>query len=101
MTKSFMDANGRALPIFRALSTETVAYTGSAAASQALDSQVRLLRVWATTDCFVVVGNNPTADNGDMPLAAKVAEYIPINEGDKISAIQISGSGNLHVTGLL
>lgn len=101
MTKMFIDENGRAVPLFRALSTETVAYTGTAGTSAVLDARVSVVRIWCTTDAVVLVGSGITADINDMPITAKVETYIPINEGDVVSAIQLSTGGDMHVTGLL
>ncbi len=101
MTKQFYDSNGRPIPVFRELSTQVVAYTGTAGTSAALDARVRLVRVWCTTDAYIAVGAAPTAVATNIPLTAKVAEYFPISEGWKVSAKQISAGGNMHVTGLL
>ncbi len=101
MTKAYVDQNGNTLPIFRELSTEVKAYTGTAGTSAALDDRVRLVRVWCTTDAYIAVGAAPTAVATNMPITAKVAEYFPISEGWKVSAKQISSGGNMHVTGLL
>jgi hypothetical protein len=101
MTKAYVDDNGNSLPIFRELSTEVVAYTGTAAESAALDSRCRLVRVWCTTDAYVSVGLVADASAVKMPITAKVAEYIPIGKGWQVSAMQITAGGNIHVTGLL
>ncbi len=102
MTKMFLDENGRPVPVFRALSTETLAYTDSADTSAALDNQVQLVRVWCFTDAFVLVGADPTATAlNAVPVAAKVAEYFPINRGDKVSIIRQATSGAGYVTGLV
>lgn len=79
--------------------TQTAAFTGtSAAISNAVGSQTRVVRLYATQDCYVAVGASPTATTSDMPLPAGAIEYIKINPGEKVAAVQISTGGNLHVT---
>jgi hypothetical protein len=102
MTKSFIDSNGRPLPIFWPLTTQAKAFTVAAAAiANAVGDEVRLVRVWATTDCHIAVGITPVATTADMPVTAKVETYIPVNGGDKLSAIRITADGTLYVTELL
>lgn len=102
MTKTFIDENGRPIPIFFPRTTQKVAYTGThGAIGNAIADGVRLVRIWCTTDAFVVAAPTPEADTADMPITAKVDHYLPVNEGDKVSAVQISAGGDLYVTELL
>jgi len=87
------------IPIQGALelgSTTVVAYTGTAATSAALTG--RVLRVVATTACFIKTGSNPTATTSDAYLPANTIQLLKIDDQDKISAIQLSSGGNLYAT---
>ena len=86
---------------FRPLGTQKVAYTGTAGViTNAVRSGLKVVRVWCTTPAFIAVGVNPTATVNDMPIAASVPEYINIEGGEKVSAIQQTddAGGNLYVT---
>lgn len=102
MTKQQYDDNGHAIPVFRPQVTQTVAYTDvSGAITNPVAAGIRMVRVWCTTDAFITAAITPTAATSHMPITAKVAEYFPVNEGEKIAAVQVSAGGNLHVTELL
>jgi len=78
-----------------------VDYTGTAANSSAISAQVRYVRLYATTDCFVTI-NNPavTATNAATPLAAKDYEIMKVAPGNIISAIRASSDGSLYISEL-
>lgn len=78
---------------------QNVSYTSSAAASSAFGTNTSVIRLLATTDCYYLVGTNPTAtsSNGSR-LPAGVVERIAVNPGDKISAIRVSSDGSLNIT---
>ena len=77
---------------------QNVSYTDTAAASSAFGANVTILRLCATTDCYYLVGANPTAttSNGSL-LPAGVVEHVVVVAGQKISAIQSSANGSLNV----
>lgn len=74
-------------------------YTGTAGTTAALSTNSNVVRVIATTDCFIEIGMNPTAvaDTGCY-LPALTPEYFACPEGGKVSAIQVSAAGTLYVT---
>ena len=78
-----------------------VDYTGTAANSSAISAQVRYVRLYATTDCFVTI-NNPavTATTAATPLAAKDYEIFKVVPGNIISAIRASSDGSLYISEL-
>jgi len=78
---------------------QSVAYTGTAG-TLANPVNAELVRVIATSDCYITNGVSPTATTADVYLPAGVVEVIKINYGDKVSAIRVSVSGTLHVTEL-
>lgn len=81
------------------LTTQKASYTGTAAAiSTAISNNVHVVRVVATTACYIAVGSSPTATTSDMYLPAAIPEYLTIHPGQKISAVQVAAGGDLYVT---
>ena len=78
--------------------TQTVSYTGTAGTiSNAVNSSI--VRVVCTTAAYVAIGSAPTADTGDMYVAADQPEYFRVVPGsDKVSAVQVASGGSLYVT---
>lgn len=83
---------------------QTLAFTGTAATSTAFSADIQAVRLVSTVDCWVRVGDNPTAiDTGvDMYIVAGIPETFRIGPRYKVSAVRISGgsSGSLYVTPL-
>jgi hypothetical protein len=78
---------------------QSVAYTGTAGTiTNAISDGVNRIRVIVTTAAYVKVGNSPTATSSDVYMAADSAEYFTVRPGMKVSAIQVSSGGALHVT---
>ena len=80
------------------LRSQTVAYTGTAAASSAFGNRTQMIRVRATTDCFISIGTAVTATSSSHFLAANETQDFAVNEGDVVSAIQSAVSGSLYVS---
>jgi hypothetical protein len=81
---------------------QSVAYTGSAGTiASAVGAQTYKVRVLTTTDAFIKIDNSPTATSSDVYLPALQAEYFHITPGQKVSAIQVSAGGTLHVTEII
>lgn len=60
---------------------------------------VEVVRVAATADCYIAVGESPVATTSDVFLPAGVPEYFTVNKGvDKIAAIRASVDGVLSIT---
>lgn len=85
---------------------QKVAYTGTAGTvTNILPEGCWGVLVICTTLAYVKVGVAPTATTADLPVAANVPTVIPIDEprasgnnaGLKVSAVQDSTGGNLHV----
>lgn len=76
--------------------SQKVNYTGTSAVSAAIDSE--MVSVYATSDCYINAGANPTATTSNMFLAAGERLHIVIEEGDKVAAIQATAGGTLHIT---
>jgi len=78
-----------------------VDYTGTAANSSAITDQVRYVRLYATTDCFVTISNPVvTATTAATPLAAKDYEIFKVASGNIVSAIRASSDGSLYISEL-
>lgn len=79
--------------------SQVVAYTGTAGTiANAVGAHTHKVRVVCTTIAFISFTG--TATTGDMYVNANDPEVFTIKPGQKVSAIQLSGGGNLHVTEL-
>ena len=81
----------------------TVAYTGTAGTTEAVGGTSlvddNIIRIVATTDCFIEIGLAPTAvANTGMYLCALVPEYFSCPASSKVSAIQVASGGSIYVT---
>ena len=85
--------------------TQTVAISGtSAATTNALSKNTVVIRVLATTACFINIGTGtPTATAANTPIAANVPEYFRVNgfQTIKVAGIQLTSGGALYVTEML
>jgi hypothetical protein len=80
---------------------QSVAYTGTAGTiANAFGDHTRYVRVVVTSAAHVKVGKSPTATTSDVYMAANVPEIFRTGAGEKVSAVQVSAGGNLHVTEL-
>lgn len=80
--------------------SQKVAFTGTAGTTNALPANCNVVRVMATSDCFIEIttaGTAAVADTG-MYLVANSPEYLECDGGAKVSAIQVSTGGTLYVT---
>lgn len=81
---------------------QSAAYTGTAGTiTNAISDQVVKIRVVVTSAAYVKVGNSPTATTADPYMPADSVEYFTVSAGMKVSAIQVSAGGTLHVTEVL
>lgn len=78
---------------------QSVAYTGTAGTiTTAISAGVKKARVVVTSAAYIKVGVAPTATSSDVYMAADAPEYVTVSVGEKVSAIQVSAAGTLHVT---
>jgi hypothetical protein len=78
---------------------QSAAYTGTAGTiTNTVGSGIQKVRVVVTSAAYVKVDKNPTATSSDVYMPADVPEYFTVKQGEKVSAIQVSSSGTLHVT---
>ena len=77
-----------------------VAYTGTAGVTTAQVPGPTSVMVWATTDCYVLVGEGVTATTADTPIPAYTPMFFPVPQGTgapwRVSAIQISTGGTIY-----
>jgi len=81
--------------------SQKVAYTGTAGTiANALPNNCNVVRVIATTDCFIEITKAGTAAvaNTGLYLTGGVAEYFECDAGSKVSAIQVANGGTIYVT---
>lgn len=84
--------------------SQTVAYTGTAGTiANALPSNCNVVRVIATSDCFIEITVKGTAAvaNTGMYLSAGMPEYLECDAGAKVSAVQVSEAGSIYVTPII
>ncbi|CAB4170144.1 hypothetical protein UFOVP1528_33 [uncultured Caudovirales phage] len=76
---------------------QKVAYTGTAGTiSNTVKSSI--IRVITTSAAYIAISDAPTATTSDVYMAAGAGEYFRCTPGNKVSAIQDSANGTLHVT---
>lgn len=84
----------------KVVKNQVVAYTATPGLSAAFLAQSTLIRVVATSNCHLKFGAAPTATTSDMYLPLGIPEVFQVTPGEKVSVIQNSAGGNLHVTEL-
>ena len=78
---------------------QSIAYTGTAGTiANALTVGSYKVRVVATSACYIAIGTSPTATTAGLYMPADTVEYFTCSPGEKVSAIQLSAGGTLHVT---
>lgn len=96
------DKNGQqiqALKLGGTAKCKSVAFTGTAGTSAAIDANnTSIVRVVATQDCFIEIGAAVTATTSDAFLPAGLPEYFIVGAGEVISAIQEDTAGTLYIT---
>lgn len=88
------------LPLRYIGTTQSAAYTATAARTSAgVGAQTRVVRLIATTACFIVFGGSAVdATTSDVYLAASREEYFIIGAGQYVSAIRSASDGTLYVS---
>lgn len=78
----------------------TVSYTGTAGSTSTWPSGPQGVVVWATSPCYVVVGEGVTATTSSTPIPANtpIPFYVPPGTGApwRVSAIQVSAGGSIY-----
>jgi hypothetical protein len=78
----------------------TVAYTGTAGSTSTWQAGPQGVVVWATTPCYVVVGEGVTATTSSTPIPAytPIPFIVPQGTGApwRVSAIRVTDSGDIY-----
>lgn len=98
MSTQRKDSNGQISRTFYIGSSVNVSFNATSAQSAALSSTETQARIVATQPCYIAVGTNPTATTASTYLPAGISEYIAVNPGDKIAALQVTAAGVLNIT---
>lgn len=72
--------------------------SGTSAVSSAWASTTRVVFVFATTDCYVAFGSNPTATVNDHFLPGGIRVPWGVVPGEKVAVIQSSAAGVLYIS---
>jgi len=83
----------------RAGTTQTIAYSTSAAIANVFGRETYQLRLVADSACCYRIGNGTqTATVSDIFLPANVIEYVIVSPGQSISAVMAAGNGLVTAT---
>ena len=78
---------------------QSIPYTGTAGTiALTIQPGTYKVRVCATSACYIAIGSNPTATTAGVYMPGDSPEYFTCHPGEKVSAIQLSAGGTLHVT---
>jgi hypothetical protein len=78
---------------------KNVSYTGTAGTTADFPVGAQAVQVTATTDCYVRVGNAPTATTSDILIKANIAVLLKVPQHGRpwaVSAVQLSGGGVIY-----
>jgi hypothetical protein len=101
MTKAVVTrSNGDGIfqAIYPGCSTHVV-FGGTSTAVNLFSSGTQLIRVHSAEDCFIAIGNSPTATTTTIFLPADTTEYFCVSGSSDRLAVRDNGtSGVLHIT---
>ena len=90
-----IDQMGNPVEAYKYATPENETISGSAATTAALTAGLYLITV--NTDCYIVIGQAPTATSAGLLLPAGTALPWILDEDDKVSVIQHTGGGTMSV----
>jgi len=80
--------------------SKTVTYTGTAGSTGTWPAGPQGVVVWATTPCYILVGEGVTATTSSTPLPANTPVPFVVPQGTgapwRVSAIQVSSGGTIY-----
>lgn len=91
-----VDSSSGSIPALMIENPQTVAITDTSAQSAAINSTV--IRVIATSNCFIEFGENPTATSSTHYILANQIEYFGFTEGQLLAVIRESEDGTLYIS---
>lgn len=80
--------------------SQRLAFTATSAQLTALGGSTNMVRVFATQDCWLAFGANPTAvanDGSSVFVPGGVVQFFLAEPSEKIAAIRDANNGDLHV----
>lgn len=92
--------NGNLIPVAPTphRTTQTVAFTAASAQSAALGALTNVVRLVPDQDCFVLMGDNPTAASAtSIRLIANQVEWFGVTPGQRIAVIRSTADGTLRI----
>ena len=97
MTILAQDLNANEIQCVGLGASQAVSFDGSVQ-STAFSANTRIIRVVATTDCFIAVGANPTATTTSTYIPFGSVEYFKVAGAVKVAAIKLTSAGTLYIT---
>lgn len=91
------DDEGRGIPAIFPGASQRVAIGATSVQSASIGDTTGIVRLSASTDCFVAFGTNPVATVNSLYLPAGMVEYLGINPGEKVAVLQVSAAGFLSI----
>jgi len=84
----------------RVILAQNVAYTGTAANSSAFGSQTRLIRLCASSACYIKIGEAgvTAVDKTDVLLPASWVDYFVVTPQQQVSVVRAGTDGLLTAT---
>ena len=96
MTALAKDNQANAIQVLRPSATVVQASTATAANVSGLSSDVRVLRLVASHNCFYNLEGTATTNSVFLPAGA--IEFVKVNKGDVLSVIRATEDGTVYVT---
>jgi hypothetical protein len=94
-----VDQHGHRVQALGVRANHHKAYSGTAGTTDsAVSRKTSVVMITCTTAAYVSSGLEPAATSADTYVAADVSYFFKIEPGHKVSAVQVSSSGMLHVT---
>ncbi len=98
MSRKVSGDHGSSFPAAYIGASQTISVSGTSAQSTAFSSSTTLIRLFSTEDCYIAMGDSPTANSSGMFLPGGIVEYVGVKTGQKLAAIRDANSGTLYVT---
>ena len=97
MTILAQDLNANEIQCVGLGASQAVSFDASVQ-STAFSANTRIIRIVATTDCFIAVGANPTATTSSTFIPFGSVEYFKVAGAVKVAALKSTTAGILYVT---
>lgn len=86
-------------PIIRPGNSQKIAFTGTSQQSSAFGVDVSIVQIFATEDCYIKIGADPTANTTTSSFVPSgFILYYNAVPGEKIAVIRSTANGTLYIT---